>query len=130
MPLAELEELAGANTEPTTELADAILAWVKDDQPAAKPPTKARWPRRLQCRTPSRTPSGRCARSPRDETCATGCGRSSASSAATCANRPVVVQPGGLVVVETPSRATAGAHYTPRSLAEEVVLHALEPLVY
>ena len=45
-------------------------------------------------------------------------------------NRPVVVQPGGLVVVETPSRATAGAHYTPRSLAEEVVEHALEPLVY
>ena len=37
---------------------------------------------------------------------------------------------GGLVVVETPSRRNAGAHYTPRSLAEEVVLHALEPLVY
>ena len=45
-------------------------------------------------------------------------------------DRPMVVQPGGLVVVETPSRATAGAHYTPRSLAEEVVLHALEPLVF
>jgi hypothetical protein len=35
-----------------------------------------------------------------------------------------------VLVVETPSRATAGAHYTPRSLAEDVVLHALEPLVY
>ena len=31
---------------------------------------------------------------------------------------------------ETPSRATAGAHYTPKSLATEVVQHALEPLVY
>ena len=32
--------------------------------------------------------------------------------------------------VETPSRKNAGAHYTPRSLAEEVVKYALEPLVY
>lgn len=43
---------------------------------------------------------------------------------------PLVIPPGGLIVVETPSRKNAGAHYTPRSLAEEVVLHALEPLVY
>ncbi|WP_144722161.1 DNA methyltransferase [Cellulosimicrobium sp. TH-20] len=45
-------------------------------------------------------------------------------------DKPVVIQPGGLAVVETPSRANAGAHYTPKSLAQEVVLHALEPLVY
>ncbi len=45
-------------------------------------------------------------------------------------NRPTVFQKGDLLVVETPSRKNAGAHYTPRSLAEEVVLHALEPLVY
>jgi len=43
---------------------------------------------------------------------------------------PLVVPIGGLVVVETPSRKNAGAHYTPRSLAEEVVLYALQPLVY
>ena len=43
---------------------------------------------------------------------------------------PYVAPVGGLVVAETPSRKNAGAHYTPRSLAEEVVLHALEPLVY
>ena len=43
---------------------------------------------------------------------------------------PLVVPVGGLVVVETPSRKNAGAHYTPRSLAEEVVKYALEPLVY
>lgn len=43
---------------------------------------------------------------------------------------PYVVPVGGLVVAETPSRKNAGAHYTPRSLAEEVVLHALDPLVY
>jgi len=44
--------------------------------------------------------------------------------------RPVVALEGGLLVVETPSRKNAGAHYTPRALAEEVVLHALEPIVY
>ena len=43
---------------------------------------------------------------------------------------PLVAPPGGLVVEETPSRRNAGAHYTPRSLAEEVVKYALEPLVY
>lgn len=43
---------------------------------------------------------------------------------------PFVVPEGGLVVEETKSRANAGAHYTPRSLAEEVVLHALQPLCY
>lgn len=43
---------------------------------------------------------------------------------------PLVVPVGGLVVVETPSRKNAGAHYTPRSLAEEVVKYVLEPLVY
>ncbi|MEU9738466.1 DNA methyltransferase [Micromonospora chersina] len=43
---------------------------------------------------------------------------------------PYVTLAGGLVVVETPSRATSGTHYTPRSLAEEVVHHALDPLVY
>ena len=45
-------------------------------------------------------------------------------------NRPTVMVPGGVLVVETPSRATAGAHYTPKSLATEVVRYALEPLVY
>src|SRR5687767_13355917 len=45
-------------------------------------------------------------------------------------NLPYVVPRGGLIVAETPSRKNAGAHYTPRSLAEEVVLHALQPLVY
>ena len=43
---------------------------------------------------------------------------------------PYVVPRGGLIVTETPSRKNAGAHYTPRSLAEEVVLHTLQPLVY
>lgn len=43
---------------------------------------------------------------------------------------PYVVPAQGLVMTESPQRANTGTHYTPRSLAEEVVLHALEPLVY
>lgn len=43
---------------------------------------------------------------------------------------PYVVPADGLVMTESPQRANTGTHYTPRSLAEEVVLHALEPLVY
>jgi hypothetical protein len=43
---------------------------------------------------------------------------------------PYVVPKSGLVMTESPQRANTGTHYTPRSLAEEVVLHALEPLVF
>lgn len=43
---------------------------------------------------------------------------------------PYVVPAGGIVMTESPQRANTGTHYTPRSLAEEVVLHALQPLVY
>jgi hypothetical protein len=45
-------------------------------------------------------------------------------------NFPYVVPSGGIVMTESPQRANTGTHYTPRSLAEEVVLHALQPLVY
>ena len=43
---------------------------------------------------------------------------------------PYVVPQYGIVVTETTARKNAGAHYTPRSLAEEVVQYALEPIVY
>ncbi|WP_298207847.1 DNA methyltransferase [Ferrimicrobium sp.] len=42
----------------------------------------------------------------------------------------VVLPKGARQVVPSYRRASTGAHYTPRSLAEEVVSHALEPLVY
>ncbi|MEV0842007.1 type IIL restriction-modification enzyme MmeI [Actinocatenispora sera] len=43
---------------------------------------------------------------------------------------PVVILPGALYVTESALRKNTGTHYTPRFLAEEVVEHALEPLVY
>ena len=69
----------------------------------------------------SRMPNAPCSPSRATTRSATGSGRVVGIIRRDLRDRPVVVQPGGLLVVETPSRATAGAHYTPRSLAEEVV---------
>ncbi|WP_130796424.1 Eco57I restriction-modification methylase domain-containing protein [Streptomyces otsuchiensis] len=129
IPLATLEQLRQAkHTE--TALADAILAWVKQHQPAAKPSSKAALTKALKAgdtlddtetalRDVTDDPELRDRLRPfigiirRD-----------------LRNQPLVVEPGGVLLVETPSRASAGAHYTPRSLAEEVVRYALEPLVF
>ncbi|MGH7729111.1 MAG: DNA methyltransferase, partial [Vulcanimicrobiaceae bacterium] len=43
---------------------------------------------------------------------------------------PTIFPPGSLVVKQTRARRDSGTEYTPRSLAEEVVHYALEPLVY
>lgn len=43
---------------------------------------------------------------------------------------PVVFNPGSLVVKQTRTRRDSGTEYTPRELAEEMVQHELEPLVY
>ncbi|MBT3158808.1 SAM-dependent DNA methyltransferase [Streptomyces sp. CHA1] len=129
IPLATLEELSQAKRTETV-LADAVLAWIKQHQPAAKPSSKAALTKALKAgdtlddteialRDVTDDPELRDRLRPfigiirRD-----------------LRNRPLVVEPGGVLLVETPSRASAGAHYTPRSLAEEVVRYALEPLVY
>ncbi len=44
--------------------------------------------------------------------------------------RPVVIQPGSLYVTQGVARRASGSHYTPRTLTEPIVRHALEPLVY
>ncbi|MFJ3498822.1 Eco57I restriction-modification methylase domain-containing protein [Streptomyces sp. NPDC086091] len=129
IPLTTLEELSQAKRTETA-LADAILAWIKQHQPAAKPSSKAALTKALKAgdtlddteialRDVTDDPDLRDRLRPfigiirRD-----------------LRNWPLVVEPGGVLLVETPSRASAGAHYTPRSLAEEVVRYALEPLVY
>jgi hypothetical protein len=43
---------------------------------------------------------------------------------------PTVYLPGCFYVTKSRERRSAGAYYTPRLLAEEMVQHALEPLVY
>lgn len=43
---------------------------------------------------------------------------------------PVIVREGSVYVTAGANRRTSGTHYTPRSLTEPIVRHALEPLVY
>lgn len=129
MPLTELEDLAEAFPDPAKR-ADAILAWVKAHMPAASPPSKPALTKAI--RTNDQVEDAD--RALRAVTTAPGLRNRLRPFVGIIRrdlrDRPLVVQPGGLIVVETPSRATAGAHYTPRSLAEEVVKYALEPLVF
>ncbi|GAB2766547.1 Eco57I restriction-modification methylase domain-containing protein [Amycolatopsis magusensis] len=132
IPLTVLEDLAA--TEPKLDaFVGALLAWVIEHQPAAGKHLKTR--------------KAALAKAYRDNDKVEDAERALRAVTADAdlrdrlrpfvgiirrdlRNRPLVVLPGGVLLAETPSRATAGAHYTPRSLAEEVVLHALEPLVY
>lgn len=129
IPLAELEALSEARKTDAT-LADGILAWVKEHQPAAKPPSKAALTKALRrgdiFEDAERALRAVTANADLRERLRPLIGVIRRD----LRNRPLAVVPGGVLVVETPSRATAGAHYTPRSLADEVVRHALEPLVY
>ena len=43
---------------------------------------------------------------------------------------PVVIDEGAVYVTEGSDRRSTGTHYTPRSLTEPIVQHALDPLVY
>ncbi len=129
LSLAELEELAETYPDPAKR-ADAILAAVKASQPAASPVSKSALTKAIRTNDAIEDAD----RALRAVTTAPGLRERLRPFVGIIRrdlrDRPLVVQPCGLVVVETPSRATAGAHYTPRSLAEEVVKYALEPLVF
>lgn len=127
--LSELERLAEANTAPK-KLADAIRADIERDQPSAKPQSAAAIAKGMGAQTEPSVISG-LAQAVGDDTALRervlpwlGIMRLDLRG------RPFVVLDGGLMVKETPSRKNAGAHYTPKSLAREVVLHALQPLCY
>lgn len=108
--------------------ADAILKLVKEDQPAAKPPTKAKLVKQLGSDVEDAERALRAVTT--DAELRERLRPFIGIIRRDLRNRPLVVLPGGVLVIETPSRATAGAHYTPRSLAEEVVKYALQPLVF
>lgn len=127
--LAELEAITRRYADPA-RAADAILASVKESQPASKPPTKAALTKAYRGSADVEDAERALLAVTRDEALRARLRPMIGLIRRDLRNRPLVIAPGGLVVVETPSRATAGAHYTPRSLAEEVVEHALEPLVY
>ena len=127
VPLSVLEGLAEKHNK---DIAGAVIAWIKEHQSGAKPPTPKVLAKALA--TGDTLPDAERAllAITRDEGLHRRLRPWIGIIRKDLRGRPVVIQRGGLVVTETPSRRNAGAHYTPRSLAEEVVKYALEPLVY
>lgn len=122
-----LDDLWEQHADDTQAIA-ALLAWLKKEQPAATPKSATAL-KKLLATVPDDAERALIAATPNADLRVrlrpyVGIIRRDLRS------RPVVIPPGGLAVFETPSRANAGAHYTPKALAQEVVLHALEPLVY
>lgn len=129
IPLDTLNDLADTNPTDAT-LADAIIAWAKEHQPGSRAPTKAALTKALAGGDTMEDAELALLAVTRDPELRAELRSWIGIIRRDLRNRPVVILPGGLMVVETPSRATSGAHYTPRSLAEHIVEHALEPLVY
>jgi hypothetical protein len=134
IPLATINDLYDDHGGDPKKFAAALVAWVKDHQPAATSKTAAALAKLID-----KEPAGdERAELVRLLTAVAAGDRELLETLVSWGNLirrdlrsiPLVIPVGGLVVVETPSRRNAGAHYTPRSLAEEVVLHALQPLVY
>lgn len=134
IPLSTINDLYDEDGGDSKNFAAAILAWVKENQPAATGKTVAALTK-LVDKEPVGAERAELVRlmSPfadgDQDLLETLIGWGSLIRR-DLRNLPLVIPVGGLVVIETPSRKNAGAHYTPRSLAEEVVLHALQPLVY
>lgn len=127
VPLRVLEELAEAHPD-SAKLAAAVIAWVKKNQAAAT--TKSTTALRKLLDEKVQDGERALLSITRDEALLARLRPFLGIIRRDLRERPVVIQPGGLAVVETPSRANSGAHYTPKSLAQEVVRYALEPLVY
>jgi hypothetical protein len=129
IPLTKLEELHASHSDPK-RLAAAIREWVAEDQPSAKPSTAAAIAKAISAE-PDPSAISALTQAVGDDTEL----RDRITPWLGLVRRdlrdhPFVVADHGLIVKETPSRKNAGAHYTPKSLAEEVVLHALQPLCY
>ncbi len=129
IPLNMLAEIADANGTDAS-IAKAILGWIKEDQPAAKAPTPAALTKQLAAGDTREDADLALLAVTRDAELRAELRSWIGIIRRDLRGRPVVIRPGELLVIEAPSRATSGAHYTPRSLAEHVVEHALEPLVY
>lgn len=128
VPLSVLEDLRRKH-QSDSDLAGAIIRWVKDNRPASATPTKARMAKLLASQPA--IDSDRVLRSvTRDEGMRARLLPWMGVIRRDLRDKPTVFLEGSRFVTETSSRKNAGAHYTPRSLAEEVVKYALEPLLY
>lgn len=129
IPLAKLEELAEANLDPKA-LAAAVRSWVEQDQPSAKASSVAAIAKGIDAAVDPGVVSALTQAVGDDLELRDRVKPWLGLIRLDLRKRPFVVLGGGLVVKETPSRKNAGAHYTPKSLAEEVVLYTLQPLCY
>ncbi|KAB1947576.1 N-6 DNA methylase [Micromonospora sp. ALFpr18c] len=129
IPLATLDGLAAKNPD-RKKFADALRAWVEQDQPSAKPPSRAAIAKAVDADIDPSIVSALTQAVGDDVALRDRVKPWLGLIRLDLRKRPIVVLDGGLLVRETPSRKNAGAHYTPKSLAEQVVLHALQPLCY
>jgi len=129
IPLSTLEALAIKHRDPKS-LATGILDWVERDQPAAKPQSAAAIAKAIGAQPEPSVVSAVTQILGHDDDLLKRVLPWLGLVRLDLRGRPLIVLDGGLMVKETPSRRNSGTHYTPRSLAEEVVLHALQPLCY
>ena len=129
IPLATLEALAAVNAD-SKKLAAAIRGFVEVDQPSAKPASVVAIAKAVTAAVDPSTVSALTQAVGDDLGLRDRVEPWLGLIRLDLRRRPFVVLTGGLLVTETPSRKNAGAHYTPKALAEEVVLHALQPLCY
>jgi type I restriction-modification system DNA methylase subunit len=126
--LTLLERLAEQHVTPTA-LAKAVIAWLNEHQPGAVAPSVNALAKLLTS-APGEDADRHLRALTADKELRDRLRHWATVTRPDLRGRPTVVQAGGLLVTETPSRKNAGAHYTPRDLAERVALHALEPLCY
>jgi hypothetical protein len=129
IPLSTLEAIAADNPDPK-KLASAIRDWIATDQPSAKPASESALTKAVRADPDPSAVSALTQAVGDDAELRDRIEPWLGVVRRDLRNHPFVVIAGGLLVKETPSRKNAGAHYTPKSLAEEVVLHALQPLCY
>ncbi|WP_064058174.1 Eco57I restriction-modification methylase domain-containing protein [Prescottella equi] len=129
IPLAVLEALAAEHTDPK-KLAAAIRSFAGEDQPSATPQSAAAIAKAIDAEVEPGVVSALTQAVGDDLDLRDRVKPWLGLIRLDLRKHPFVVLAGGLLVKETPSRKNAGAHYTPKSLAEEVVLHALQPLCY
>lgn len=129
VPLSTLEALATKHSDPKS-FAAGILAWLERDQPGAKPQSVTAITKAMGAQVEPNLVSALTQIIGRDRGLCDRILRWLPLVRQDLRGRPMVMLDGGLMVKETPSRRNSGTHYTPRSLAEEVVLHALQPLCY
>jgi hypothetical protein len=129
--LQVLERLLDEHPDGPDEFAKSLTDWIGHDQPGAEPETPKRIAKALYADVETRTGISRGLNAVvRDGDLRSRILRFAGLLRTDLRGLPYVVQSGGLVVVESAARRNSGTHYTPRALAEEVVEHALEPLVY